>query len=82
MQLTPLQFKVIDRIANSSDGAILASIFEDIISDISNIRNLHANITTEEIRGRQIACTIIEDEIMARLKIKNKKTDESLESFE
>jgi len=83
MQLSPLQFKVIERIANSSDGDILASILEDIIKEISDIRKLDSQaITVEEMRARQIACTFIEKEVIDRLKIKKGKVDENLDSFE
>lgn len=83
MQLSPLQFKVIERIANSSDGDILATILEDIIKEISDIRKLDSQaITVEEMRARQIACTLIENEIIQRLKIKRSKGEENLDSYE
>lgn len=83
MQLSPLQFKVIERIANSSDGDILATILEDIIKEISDIRKLDSQaITVEEMRARQIACTLIENEIIQRLNIKRSKGEENLDSYE
>lgn len=79
--MTPLQQKVIDRIRNGSEGAVLASILEDLVRELSDVRNIK-EINDVEIRGRQLACDIVEQQFIAILKIKGGNKDLVEDSFE
>lgn len=83
MQLTPKQTEVINRIANDSDGDIIISFFKAIMSEYSSINTIQkdsANLAVE-VAGRQLLCSILENEVISRF---SKKTDKKIinEEFE
>lgn len=77
MKINDLQLKVIKRLASGADGIILISLLEDLVQDLSDVRNIK-EINDIEIRGRQLACNIIEEQVISRLKMKS-GSDELLE---
>lgn len=67
MKLNELQHKVISRLAGSSDGAVLVTVLDGLITELRDIRNLQEK-TPEAINAHLVACEIIEKELISRLK--------------
>lgn len=80
MQPTLKQQEVINRIANDSDGEIIVSFLKDITAYYADVRNLTSG-TSEEVKARQLFCTILESEVISRF---SRKTDKKIinEEFE
>ena len=71
MQISNRQQEVLQRLANDSDGEVLKSFLVDVMRHYADVRNL-VEPTKEGIMARQLACTILEEEIISRL---SKKTE-------
>lgn len=67
MKLNELQLKVINRLAGSSDGSVLITILESLVTELRDIRNL-TDTTPDAIRGHLLAGNILEEELISRLK--------------
>lgn len=81
MKLNALQHKVLQRLRSGSDGVVLVSILEDVVKELSDVRNIK-EVNEVEVKGRQLACTILEEQVISRLKMSS-GSDELLEdSFE
>jgi hypothetical protein len=65
MQISNLQQDVFTRISKTPDGKELIKFLKDLVASTSDVRKI-VNITTEDVKGRQLACAIIEDEIISR----------------
>lgn len=81
MQLTPIQFKVIDRLKGSSDGVILVTILEDMVKELRDIRNL-TECTPDAVKGHLLAGNILETELIDRLKKTSTSNDIINDSFD
>jgi hypothetical protein len=81
VKLTELQRKVITRLANGSDGAVLVSILEAMRADLRDMGNLK-EITKEEVTAHLLASDIIDIELISRLKIKSTDDITSNDEFE
>ncbi len=70
MQMTQQQEQAIKRIATSGDAGIIIDLYKNIISYYADVRQM-TNVSPEEVRGRQIACDILQNEIINKLSVYN-----------
>lgn len=80
MQINKETQDVISRISKSSDGKYFVSFLKDLVSSTADVRKL-LDITPEGVKGRQLACAIIEDEIISRF-LTTSKGDINKEDYE
>jgi hypothetical protein len=67
MNLTEKQTNLLKRVATSPDGQELIILLEEVVRYYSDIR-LVQNKTMEEFIARQLASSILDNEIISRLK--------------
>lgn len=80
--MTIPQEEAINHIASTPEGKLLVEFLRSVVSKYADVRNI-ANPTVENVKGSQIACDILENEIISRLN--RKQTDNKLtitEEFE
>jgi hypothetical protein len=65
MQVNKDTLDALIRIGKSHDGKTLINFLKELVTSTSDVRKI-INITTEDVKGRQLACSIIEDEILSR----------------
>lgn len=63
--------EAIDHIASTPEGALLVSFLESVVLKYADVRSIKDK-TPEGYRGAELACDIIEQEIIQRI---SKKTD-------
>lgn len=66
MKLSDAQNNLIKRLSQTPDGDLLISLLEDLIINYSNMR-LYKGLTLEQINARQMACDLLEEELIDRL---------------
>lgn len=79
MNITEIEKASLDHISKSADGRVLIDFLKRVAMQYADVRNI-ANPTIESIKGHQIACDIIENEIISRLS--RSTTDNKLEITE
>jgi len=76
------QADALQRLAKSSDGAIIVSFYKDIISHYADVRQI-TSLTIEDIKARQLAANILEEEIIKRLQVlQNFNKKDGADNFE
>lgn len=81
MQLKEQTKDAFYRISQTSDGKEFIHFLRDLVSSTSDVRKI-VNITTEDVKGRQLACSIIEDEIISRFLNTSSKSEINKEEYE
>jgi hypothetical protein len=81
MQIDSKQQEIIQRIANDSDGKHLLAFFKNLASHLADVRTM-TNVSAEEVKAKQLACSIIEDEIINRFKRKTSEEEENNDNYE
>lgn len=81
MQAKEKHTSAINRISKTPDAKHLAEFLSELISHYADIRNLPV-LTNEELKARQLACEIIQTEILNRLRMNNLSTEEITEEYE
>lgn len=82
MNPTNKQQEAIKRLAASPDAELFISFYKDVIRFYADVRQLRET-TQEEVRARQLACNILEEELVNRL-MRNQDTykDITTEEYE
>jgi hypothetical protein len=65
MQINKQTQDAIQRVSKTPDGKEFVRFLHSLVTSVSDVRKI-TNITTEDVKGRQLACAIIEDEIISR----------------
>lgn len=65
MQINNQQQDVFTRISKTPDGKELINFLRNLIASTGDVRKI-VDISVESVKGRQLACSIIEDEILSR----------------
>ena len=60
------QQEALKRLAESHDSDIILSFYKDVIKHYADVRAMR-EVTIEELRARQLACDILEVELIARI---------------
>jgi hypothetical protein len=81
VKLNGTQHKVISRLAGSSDGVILVTILESLVTELRDIRNLKER-TPQAIDANLLAGEIIEKELISRLNKSQIGSDQEEDSYE
>lgn len=71
MQISNQQQDVFTRISKTPDGKELIKFLRNLIAFTGDVRKI-VDISIESVKGRQLACSIIEDEILSRFTITSK----------
>jgi len=76
------QADALQRLAKSPDGEIIVSFYKDIISHYADVRQI-TSLTIEDIKARQLAANILEEEIIKRLQVlQNFNKKDGADNFE
>lgn len=73
---TKQQLEAIQRLSTGQDGALLISFYKEVIRYYADVRNLK-DPSSEEVRARQLACLILEEELIGRL-TRNQDTNKKI----
>lgn len=77
MQLNNKQKEAFERLSRSQDGQTFISFLNDLIDEQADIRKINT-VTSEEVRGRQIACNILEVEVLSRFSSSKKEQEKPI----
>lgn len=72
MQINNRTIEAFHRVSRSDDGQHIIQFIKDLVTEQSDVRKI-TDMSVESIKGRQLACTIIEDEILSRFDKEKKK---------
>ena len=79
--MTIPQEEAIKHISQTMEGKLLVEFLKDILKKYADVRNI-TDMSMEGIKANQIACNIIEDEIISRLTRETTEVLEITEEFE
>lgn len=81
MQAKEKHTSAINRISNTPDARYLIEFLNELVTHYADIRNLQV-LTNEELKARQLACEIIQTEILDRFGKDTGDAKESTEEYE
>ena len=81
MQIKETTKDAIYRLSKTPDGKELIVFLKELVNHTGDVRRI-TQVTEADVKGRQLACAIIEDEIISRFTSSSSKTDIIKEQYE